>query len=100
MFLAPVAQLIPTYACAAALIYVGVLMISCVKELDWHDPAVALPSFLTMAMMPFSYNISFGIAFGLISYVIIKTFTGKIKEVKAGTWVITLLFLLMLFLTH
>ena len=75
-------------------------MIACVKELDWHDPAVALPSFLTMAMMPFSYNISFGIAFGLISYVIIKTFTGKIKEVKSGTWVITLLFLLMLFLTH
>ena len=100
MFLAPIAALIPSCATAAALIYVGVLMISCVKELDWHDPAVALPSFLTMAMMPFSYNISFGIAFGLISYVIIKTFTGKIKEVKAGTWVITLLFLLMLFLTH
>ena len=100
MFLAPIAALIPSCATAAALIYVGVLMISCVKDLDWHDPAVALPSFLTMAMMPFSYNISFGIAFGLISYVIIKTFTGKIKEVKAGTWVITLLFLLMLFLTH
>ena len=100
MFLAPIAALIPSCATAAALIYVGVLMISCVKELDWHDPAVALPSFLTMAMMPFSYNISFGIAFGLISYVVIKTFTGKIKEVKAGTWVITLLFLLMLFLTH
>ena len=100
MFLAPVAALIPSCATAAALIYVGVLMIACVKELDWHDPAVALPSFLTMAMMPFSYNISFGIAFGLISYVIIKTFTGKIKEVKSGTWVITLLFLLMLFLTH
>ena len=100
MFLAPIAALIPSCATAAALIYVGVLMISCVKELDWHDPAVALPSFLTMAMMPFSYNISFGIAFGLIAYVVIKTFTGKIKEVRSGTWVITLLFLLMLFLTH
>ena len=100
MFLAPVAALIPSCATAAALIYVGVLMITCVKDLDWHDPAVALPSFLTMAMMPFSYNISFGIAFGLIAYVIIKAFTGKIKEVKVGTWVITLLFLLMLFLTH
>lgn len=100
MFLAPVAALIPSCATAAALIYVGVLMIACVHALDWHDPAVALPSFLTMAMMPFSYNISFGIAFGLISYVIVKTFTSKIKEVKAGTWGITLLFLLMLFLTH
>lgn len=100
MFLAPIAALIPSCATAAALIYVGVLMITCVKELEWHDPAVALPSFLTMAMMPFSYNISFGIAFGLITYVIIKTFTGKIKEIKGGTWVITALFLLMLFLTH
>ena len=53
-----------------------------------------------MAMMPFSYNISYGIAFGLISYVVIKLFTGKVKEVKIGTWVITLLFLIMLFLTH
>ncbi len=100
MFLAPVAMLIPSCATAAALIYVGVLMMACVKDLDWHDPSVALPSFLTVAMMPFSYNISFGIAFGLISYVVIKVFTGKIKEVKAGTWVITALFLLMMFLTH
>lgn len=75
-------------------------MLACVKDLDWHDPAVALPSFLTMAMMPFTYNISFGIAFGLISYVIVKLCTGKLKEIKIGTWVITLLFLVMLFLTH
>ena len=100
MFLAPVAMLIPSCATAAALIYVGVLMMACVKDLDWHDPAVALPSFLTVSMMPFSYNISFGIAFGLISYVIIRLFTGKVKEIKVGTWVITLLFLAMMFLTH
>ena len=100
MFLAPIAALIPSCATAAALIYVGVLMLACVKDLDWHDPAVALPSFLTMAMMPFTYNISFGIAFGLISYVIVKLCTGKLKEIKIGTWVITLLFLVMLFLTH
>ena len=49
---------------------------------------------------PFTYNISYGIAFGLISYVLIRIFTGKIREVKVGTWVITILFLLMLFLTH
>ena len=100
MFLSPIASLIPTAATAAALIYVGVLMINCVKDLDWMDPSVALPSFLTMAMMPFTYNISYGIAFGLISYVLIRIFTGKIREVKVGTWVITILFLLMLFLTH
>lgn len=100
MFLSPVAQLIPGCATAAALIYVGVLMMACVKEIDWHDPAAAVPAFLTMAMMPFAYNISYGIAFGLISYVAIKLFTGKAKEIKVGTWVIMALFFLMLFLTH
>lgn len=100
MFLSPVAQLIPGCATAAALIYVGVLMMACVKDIDWHTADVAVPAFLTMAMMPFSYNISYGIAFGLISYVAIKLFTGKAKEIKVGTWVIMILFLLMLFLTH
>lgn len=100
MFLSPIAQLIPGCATAAALVYVGVLMMGCVKEIDWHSTDIAVPAFLTMAMMPFSYNISYGIAFGLISYVAIKLFTGKVKEIKAGTWVIMLLFLAMLFLTH
>lgn len=100
MFLSPVAQLIPGCATAAALVYVGVLMMACVKDIDWHSIDVAVPAFLTMAMMPFSYNISYGIAFGLISYVVIKLCTGKAKEIKAGTWVITVLFLAMLFLTH
>ena len=50
--------------------------------------------------MPFTYNISYGIAFGLLSYVVIKVFAGKIREVKVGTWVITVLFLAMFFLTH
>ena len=100
MFLSPVAQLIPSCATAAALVYVGVLMMACVKEIDWHSPDSAVPAFLTAAMMPFAYNISYGIAFGLISYVFIKLFTGKAKEIKAGTWIIMILFLLMLFLTH
>lgn len=100
MFLSPIAQLIPSCATAAALIYVGVLMVSCVRDIDWFSTETAVPAFLTMALMPFSYNISYGIAFGLISYVAISLFTGKVKEVKAGTWVIMLLFLAMLFLTH
>lgn len=100
MFLSPIAQLVPACATAAALIYVGVLMMTCVKDIDWHDAAEAVPAFLTMIMIPFSYNISYGICFGLISYVAINFFTGKIKTIKAGTWVITALFLAMLFLTH
>lgn len=100
MFLSPIAQLVPSCATAAALIYVGVLMMACVKDIDWHDAAEAVPAFLTMVMMPFSYNISYGICFGLISYIAIRCFTGKIKEVKAGTWIIAALFLAMLLLTH
>ena len=100
MFLAPVAQLIPTYACAAALIYVGVLMMANVKDIEWSDPTTAVPAFLTIAFMPLTYNISYGIAFGLIAYIFIKIFTGKIKEINAGTWVIGILFTLMFFLSH
>lgn len=100
LFLAPVAALIPACAYAAALIYVGILMIGCVRDIDWSDPSVALPSFLTITMMPFAYNISYGIAFGLISHIAIKVFTGKIRETNVGTWVIALLFAAMFFLTH
>lgn len=100
MFLSPIAQLIPSCATASALIYVGVLMMACVKDIDWHSTDVAVPSFLTLAMMPFSYNISYGIAFGLLSFVVIRVCTGRAKEIKSATWVVTALFLAMLFLTH
>ncbi len=100
MFLSPIAKLIPGCATAAALIYVGILMIKCVKDIDWADISVAAPAFVTIVMMPFTYNISYGIAFGLITYVFIKLFTGKAKEINIGTYIITLLFMIMFFLTH
>ena len=100
MFLSPVASLIPTYATAAALIYVGVLMMNCVKSIDWLKIDVAVPAFLTIAMMPFTYNISYGIAFGMISYVLIKLFRGEVREIKVTTWIITLLFIAMFLFTH
>lgn len=100
MFLSPIAQLIPNAATAPALIYVGVLMMNCVKDIEWTDPAKAVPAFLTIAMMSFAYNISFGIGFGIISYVLIKLFTGKAKEVTITTYVLAALFLAMFLLTH
>ena len=100
LFFAPLAKLIPCYAYGAALVYVGVLMMGSVKDIDWSDVSVSVPAFLTMAMMPFTYNISYGIAFGLISYLVIKLFSGKVKEIKIGTWIITIMFLAMFFLTH
>lgn len=100
MFLSPIASLIPGCATAAVLIFVGVLMMGAVLKIDWDDPAAALPAFLTIAFMPFTYNISYGIAFGLISYIFVKLFTGKAKEINAGTWVIGALFAVMFFVTH
>ena len=100
MFLSPVAVLIPTCATSAALIYVGVLMMGGVADIEWHKPEVAVPSFMTIAMMPFAYNISYGIAFGLITYVFICIFTGRVKEIKPFTWVVGALFAIMFFMTH
>lgn len=100
MFLSPIAQLIPSAATSAALIYVGVLMMSSVKDIEWSDPAVALPAFLTITIMAFGFSISFGIGVGLISCVLVKICTGKIKEISPVTWVITALFVAMFVLTN
>ena len=100
MFLAPIAALIPSCATAASLIFVGILMIGGVKEIDWSDSSAAVPAFMTMAIMPFTYNISYGIAFGLISYIFIKLFTGKIKDISLSTWIIGILFAAMFFIAR
>ena len=100
MFLSPIAQLVPSCTTAAALIYVGFLMVVSVANINWNDLKVAIPSFLTLIMMPFTYNISYGIAFGLISYIIISVFCGDIRKIKGSSWVIALLFIAMLLLTH
>ena len=100
MFLSPIAQLVPSCTTAAALIYVGFLMLGSVKNINWDDLKFAIPAFLTLAVMPFTYNISYGIAFGLISYIIISIFCGDGKKIKASSWVIAGLFIAMLLLTH
>ena len=100
MFLSPVAALIPSCAAAAALVYVGVLMMASVKNIDWSDPASSVPAFLTLGMMVYTYSISYGIAFGILSSIVIDLFTGKAREIRIGTWIIGVLFLLMFLLTH
>lgn len=97
IFFSPFIGLIPGCATAPALIYVGFLMIGGIKKMDLEDPSEALPGFLTIAMMPLSYSIANGIAFGLISYVAIKLCMLRFREVKAGTIVIALLFLVKFF---
>ena len=94
-FLAPIAGIVHSAATAPALIIVGVYMIGNVKHIDWSDMEIAIPAFLTIAMMPFGYSISDGIGFGIISYVIIKMFKGKFKELNPLMYVLAVLFILM-----
>lgn len=99
MFLSPVAQLIPSCATAAALVYVGVLMMSGVGKIHWTT-VDAVPAFLTIVMMPFTYSVSHGIAFGLIGYTVILAFSGRRKEINPTTIVVALMFALTFFVTH
>lgn len=95
LLLAPFIGIIPLAAAAPALIYVGVLMIgSALKSLDFSDPTEAIPAFLTMVMMPLTYGISNGIAFGIMSYVIIKVITGKAKDLNPTLTVLGILFII------
>ena len=100
LFFSPVAALVPGCATAAALLYVGVLMMDCTRKINWRNAAEAVPAFLTMAIMPMTYNISYGIAFGVLSSLLIAVFTGRRKEIPGGTWVIGGLFAVMFLVTH
>lgn len=95
LFLAPVVNLIPGSATAAALIIVGLLMLQSVKQIDFQDYTIAIPSFLTIVLMPFTYNIANGISFGIVSYVILAGLVnafGKGKyKVHWLMWVLAIL---------
>ncbi len=93
MFLSPIAQLIPSAATAAALIWVGVLMMTSVTKIDWTDAVEAIVGFLTFIVMVLGYSISKGIGIGIIAYILCKLCTGKVKEIHIATWVIGVLFL-------
>lgn len=95
ILLGPIALMIPSAATAPALVIVGVSMMSAIKNIDWHDFEIALPCFLTIAVMPFAYSISDGIGFGFIAYTVIKIFRGKAKEVPILMYIISALFVLM-----
>ena len=96
----PIASLVPGAVTAAALIYVGALMLAGLKNIDWEDARCAIPAFLTITFMAFSYSISNGIGIGLLSYTVMKILDGKIKEIKIATWIIDILFLAMFLLSH
>lgn len=94
LFFAPLASVVPAYATAPALLYVAGLMVRELVEVEWNDITNAIPAALTAIIMPFTYSIAEGIAFGFISYVIIKAFTGRFREIHIATLIIALLFVL------
>lgn len=98
MFIAPIAAIIPAAATSSALIYVGILMLGGLKKIDLDDMTQALPAALMLICMPISGSIGHGIGLGLISYSVIKIFTGRAKEVSILTYVISVLFLIKFFL--
>ena len=98
IFIAPIAGIIPAAATSSALIYVGVLMVAGLKNVDFDDICQSLPVALMMIAMPISGSIGHAIGLGLITYTVIKVFTGKAKDVSVLTYVLSLIFLLKFFI--
>jgi adenine/guanine/hypoxanthine permease len=94
MVLAPLVAIIPSEAAVPALVLVGFLMMQQVKGIDWDDLEIAIPAFLTIVLMPFTYSITVGIGAGFIAYVVIKLVRGKVAEIHALMWVVAALFVL------
>ncbi|MEJ5152310.1 NCS2 family permease [Comamonas sp. MYb396] len=93
LFIAPLAGSVPAYATAPALLFVACLMLKELTEVDWADTTEAIPAAITAVMMPFTYSIANGLAFGFISYAAIKLFTGRARDVHWMVWIIAALFL-------
>ena len=92
LFFTDLFAIIPSAATAPALIFVGYLMMKPVMKIDFEDPTEGIPAFITIMVMPFSYSISKGIAFGVISFVFCKLFSKKAKEVSIITWILAAVF--------
>jgi len=93
-FLAPLVAIIPYEAATPALVIVGFLMMTQIKSIDWDDLGIAIPAFLTIILMPFTYNISVGIGVGFVTHVVIRAIQGRGKEVHSLLWIVSGLFMI------
>jgi len=93
-FCSPLATAIPVYATAPALILVGVLMTQSIAQIAWDEFSDAVPAFVTMLATPLTFSIATGLSLGLISYTVVKLAAGKLREVNALVWILTILFIL------
>jgi AGZA family xanthine/uracil permease-like MFS transporter len=94
MFISPLAESIPVFATAPALIIVGALMLKSVVQINWNDFTESLPAFVVIVSMPFTYSIATGISLGFIFYPIIKLLSGRYRDVSIPVWILALLFIL------
>jgi len=94
LFISPLAASVPSYATAPALLYVAGLMMRELTEIEWEDLTEAAPAALTALAMPFTYSIANGLAFGFVSYVVMKFFTGKWKDIHPATLIVAILFVI------
>jgi len=93
LFFAPIFTHIPSAATTAALVIVGLMMLSPIKEIELDDYSESIPAFLTIILMPLCYSISDGILIGMISYVVINALCGKVKKISVTMWVLAVLFI-------
>ncbi|SFH61066.1 NCS2 family permease [Modicisalibacter xianhensis] len=100
LFLSPLLSLVPAIATAPALILVGLFMMSPISQIDWNRFDQAFPAFLAIILMPLTYSITLGIAFGFLSFVLVKLCTGRLAEIKPAMWVTALLSVVMLVTTQ
>ncbi|WP_344877679.1 NCS2 family permease [Nonomuraea antimicrobica] len=94
IFFAPLVTIVPYEAAAPALVLVGFMMMTAIRDIEWNDFEISIPAFLTIVIMPFTYSISNGIGAGFISYVLIKVVRGKAREVHPLLWGVAVLFAL------
>lgn len=100
LFFSPLLTVVTNQVTAPALIVVGVMMMSSLKDIQWDHFEVALPAFLVVIGMPLTYNISYGIAFGFLTYPILMTVAGRRKEVNYITWILLFVFIVLLYVLN
>lgn len=98
LFFAPIFLMVPAAATAPALIIIGLFMMSSVADIDFKEISEGFPAFVTIIFMPFTYSIANGIIFGMLAFTIVKLLSGKVKDVSLTMYVLTLFFLIKLFL--
>jgi AGZA family xanthine/uracil permease-like MFS transporter len=100
LFIAPIVGAIPSFATAPALILVGGLMVTGLGQIEWKDPGIAIPAFLTVTTIPLTWSIADGLSFGLTSYAALEVLTGKAKRSSWMLYLLAVLFLMRFFFLH